>query len=121
VLAVAFAASLIPAAVSRGQVEHKDLKVQRARTTEINRLAGVIARLGGSGKFKPCGEPLTRLEYQTILAWQLHVNVAKVGFKYGPAIASGRPLILFTPTRRGWRVTPVHQPRHACRVLHARG
>jgi hypothetical protein len=119
VLAVAVVASLVPAAVSRGRIEHKDLRVQHARTTEINRLASVIGRLGGPGRFKPCGEPLTRLEYQTVLAWELHVNVATVGFKYGPAIASGRPIMLFTPGRHGWRVQPVHQRLRSCRRLHA--
>jgi hypothetical protein len=117
VVAVAVAA-LVPAAVSRGRVEHKDLKAQQARTKQINRLATVISRLGGPGVFKRCGEPLTRLEYQTVLAWMLHDNVATIGFKYGPAIHSGRPIVLFTPGRHGgWKVQPVHQRLHSCRRL----
>src|SRR5436305_1305991 len=64
------------------------------------------------------GEPLTRLEYQTVLAWTLHVNVARVGFKYTPAIHSGRPIVLFTPTSHGgWRVQALHQRVRACRRL----
>ena len=62
-----------------------------------------------------CGEPLTRLEYQTILAWTLHVNVAAVGFKYGQAIAHGNPIVLFTPIPRGgWKVQAVNQRAPAC-------
>ena len=63
-------------------------------------------------------EPLTRLEYQTILAWTLHLNVVSVGYKYGPAIASGRPLVLFTPLAHGgWKVQALHQRLAICRSL----
>jgi arginine exporter protein ArgO len=118
IVAVVIVASLVPAAVSRGRTEHKDLRVQRHRTHEINRLAGTVTRLGGAARLRPCGEPLTRLEYQTILAWTLRTNVSSVGFKYGPAIRSGRPLVLFTPRRHGgWKVQAVHQRVRSCRRL----
>ncbi len=111
-------ASLVPAAISRGRIEHRDLRAQRDRTREIDRLAGTVTRLGGPARFRACGEPLTRLEYQTILAWTLRVNVAAVGFKYGPAIRSERPIVLFTPRPHGgWRVQALHQRLHACRTL----
>jgi hypothetical protein len=117
-LVVVIVAALIPPAVSRARVERRDLHTQRARTTEIGKLSTVVARLGGPARIKPCGEPLTRLEYQTILAWTLHVNVARVGYKYGPAIASGRPIVLFTPrSHGGWRVQALHQRLASCRSL----
>ncbi len=107
--------ALVPAAVSRARDERADLRVQRVRTTEINRLAEVVNHLGGPAALQACGEPLTRLEYQTILAWTLHLNVASVGFKYEPAIARGRPIVLFTPVgRSGWEVQALHQVRAAC-------
>ncbi len=116
-LAVVIAISLVPAAVSRARTEHKDLRAQRARTDEINRLTGTINKYGGPARFRPCGEPLTRLEYQTILAWSLHVNVATVGYKYGPAIARGRPIVLFTPHHNDWTVQALHQRLPSCRSL----
>jgi hypothetical protein len=116
-LVAVIAGGLVPGAISRERVEHKDLRAQRGRTVQINRLAGTISRLGGPGRLNACGEPLTRLEYQTTLAWSLRVNVAKVGFKYGPAIHSGRPVVLFTPGRRGWRVQAFHQTLPQCRGL----
>lgn len=116
-LVVLIVASLVPAAVSRGRTEHKDLRVQRARTTEINRLASTITRFGGAARLRACGEPLTRLEYQTILAWQLRVNVATVGFKYSQAIHRGHPIVLFTPHRSGWTVQALHQRLAQCRRL----
>ncbi len=110
--------SLIPAAVSRARIERHDLSAQRARTKEIDRLAGIVTQLGGAGRIDACGEPLTRLEYQTILAWTLHVNVARVGFKYAEAIHHGNPLVLFTPRPHGgWLVQAVHQRRPSCRSL----
>jgi hypothetical protein len=117
-LVVVIVAALVPPAMSAARDEHHDIRGQRARTAEIGKLSGVVASLGGPARFKSCGEPLTRLEYQTILAWTLHVNVAAVGFKYGPAIASGRPIVLFTPlSRGGWHVQALHQRVAACRSL----
>jgi hypothetical protein len=110
--------ALVPAAVSRARIERRDLREQRLRTKEINRLSGVVNRLGGPGRLGACGEPLTRLEYQTILAWTLHKNVADVGFKYGQAISHGNPIVLFTPIPQGgWKVQAIHQRAQGCLSL----
>jgi hypothetical protein len=115
---VVIVVALVPTAVSRARNEHRDIRAQRARTAEIGKLSSVVASLGGPARFKPCGEPLTRLEYQTILAWTLHLNVARVGYKYGPAITSGRPIVLFTPlSHGGWRVQALHQRLAVCQSL----
>ena len=114
--------ALVPPALSRARSEHRDIRGQRARTAEIGKLTGTVARLGGGARLRPCGEPLTRLEYQTILAWNLHVNVATVGYKYGPAIASHRPIVLFTPLAQGgWLVQALHQRLPGCTSLPTRG
>jgi hypothetical protein len=110
--------SLVPTALSRARTEHKDLNAQRKRTTEIGRLASVIRFYGGPARLRACGEPLTRLEYQTILAWSLRLNVARVGWKYTPAIRRGHPVVLFTPrSHGGWRVQALHQVLPSCRRL----
>jgi hypothetical protein len=119
--AVAAAGSLVPFAISRVRTEIKDLRVQRARTVEINRLGQVVSAAGGASRVRGCGEPVTQLEYQSVLAWTLHVNVGRVGWKYTRAIRSGRPIVLITPTRRGWRLRGVHQPAVACRLRVAVG
>jgi hypothetical protein len=117
-LVVVIVAALVPTAVSRARSEHHDIVGQRVRTAEIGNLSSVVASLGGPARLKPCGEPLTRLEYQTILAWTLHDNVASVGYKYSPAIASGRPIVLFTPfSHGGWHVQALHQRLASCRSL----
>jgi hypothetical protein len=111
--------SLIPAAISHAGVEHKDLREQQKRTAVINDLTRMIDQLGGAARLRACGEPLTRLEYQTMLAYTLHINVNRVGFKYGQAIAHGNPIVLFTPfpTGIGWLIQADHQVAPACRAL----
>ena len=114
-LALLAAASLLPALVSQASTESKDLKAQRARTVLINRLAKEVSRLGGPARLRACGAPLTRLEDQTMLAWTLHDNVSRVGFKYSNAIARGAPVVTFTPGRHGWKITALHQLGGGCR------
>jgi hypothetical protein len=109
--------SLLPAALSHARAEHKDLRQQRARTAEINRLLPAINSLGGIVRLRSCGEPLTRLEYQTMLAYTLEINVAKIGFKYGQAIAHGNPIVMYTPTSNGWLIQAMHQTAPQCRGL----
>jgi hypothetical protein len=117
-LVVVICGTLVPSTLSRARVEHKDLLAQQKRTTEIGRLAATVSAFGGAARLRACGEPLTRLEYQTILAWQLRVNVSAVGFKYGQAIAHGNPLVLVTPhSNGGWTVQGVHQVAPSCRSL----
>ncbi len=119
VLAVVVLGALVPPAVSRARSEHADILAQRRRTDEINRLTRVINSLGGAARLRACGEPLTRLEYQSMLAYQLGVNVSSVGFKYSQAIAHGNPIVLFTPypTGVGWQVQAMHQTRPSCQSL----
>jgi hypothetical protein len=111
-LIVVIVVALLPPALNRARYEHKDIAAQRLRTAEIGKLLTVVASLGGPSRLQQCGEPLTRLEYQTILAWTLRVNVSDVGYKYGPAIHSRRPVILFTPVPSGgWAVQALRQCR----------
>jgi hypothetical protein len=111
-------AALVPTAISRLRTEHGDIVSQQQRTKSINQLSTLVDRLGGPSRFTACGEPLTRLEYQSIVAWTLRINVATVGFKYSPAIARGNPLVLITPgARGGWTVQPVHQTTASCQAL----
>jgi hypothetical protein len=114
-LVAALIASLIPTSISRARAAHDDLLVQRLRTREIDRLSAIVSDLGGATRLRACGEPLTRLEYQTVLAWTLRVNVAAVGFKYSQAKRRGNPIVLFTPIPTGgWLVQALNQRAPAC-------
>jgi hypothetical protein len=116
-LVVVLGVSLVPMAISRARTEHLDLKDQRARTQEIRRLTPAIDQLGGIARLRSCGEPLTQLEYQTMLAYTLQINVARIGFKYQQAIDHGNPIVFFTPTSHGWLIQAMHQVAPQCRSL----
>jgi len=118
-LVVVLVASLVPAGISHARDEHADLQHQRKRTAEIAALTPAIDRLGGAARLNACGEPLTRLEYQTMLAYTLGINVNKIGFKFSQAVAHGNPIVLFTPaaTGIGWTVRAIHQTSASCRSL----
>ncbi|HWD85456.1 MAG TPA: hypothetical protein VG321_06875 [Solirubrobacteraceae bacterium] len=119
-VAVALVVSVVPAAVSQGRWEHHDLNHQRLRTRTINLLGSEIAAKGGAGAFGQCGAPITRLEYQSAVAWAFERNVSAVGFIYSKAIASGKPIVLVTPypqSGSGWNIQPMHQRAAACRAL----
>jgi hypothetical protein len=119
VAVVLLVVGVIGPAVTAAHAEHKDIHAQRARTTQLDKLNSVVAQLGGAARLRACGEPLTRLEYQSALAYTLGVNVSQVGFKYAKAIAHGNPIVMFTPTADGWQVTAQHQVRPSCRSLPA--
>jgi hypothetical protein len=117
-LAVVVVGSFIPGGISAARAEHKDLRQQRKRTTVINELAQFVGSRDGPDRFHDCGEPLTRLQYQSMVAFTLHLNVATIGWKYAPAIAATRPIILITPGPvSGWLIQPMRQPLARCRAL----
>ena len=108
---------VVPPGLSAARAEHRDIRAQRARTTELDKLNSVVAQFGGAARLRACGEPLTRLEYQSALAYTLGVNVSQVGFKYAKSIAHGNPIVMFTPTSNGWKLTARHQVGASCRSL----
>ncbi len=118
-MVAALVAAMVPAAVSAVRGERSDLTQQHARTAEIEALPSVIDRLGGAGRLRGCGEPLTRLQYQTALAYALGDNVSQVGFKYSQALAHGNPVLFITPFESGvgWQVQAAHQTAPACAAL----
>jgi hypothetical protein len=118
-MVVALVGAMVPAAISAVRSERSDLTQQHARTAEIEALPGVIHRLGGAGLLRGCGEPLTRLQYQTALAYALGDNVSQVGFKYSQALAHGNPVLFITPFESGvgWQIQAAHQTAPACAAL----
>jgi hypothetical protein len=113
-LAIIMLAAMLPAVASRARTERRDLKVERSRTALINQLGPIVDKLGGAAALTRCGEPLSSLKYQSILAWTLHINVAKVGWKFAPAIAATRPIVIFDAHGPGWRVLSLRQHTAGC-------
>lgn len=120
VLVILVVANVAPAVLYQERWEHRDLDHQRLRTHTIDLLGTEIAAKGGAAAFRRCGAPVTRLEYQSAVAWSLQRNVSAVGFIYSQAIASMKPIVLVTPypqSGSGWQLRPVHQRTAACRAL----
>jgi hypothetical protein len=114
VVALVVVLGLVPAAVSRVRTEHRDLQIERRRTTAIDQLGTIVARLGGPSLLTHCGEPLVSLQFQSALAWTLHVNVAKVGWKFERAIAATRPIIIYDSHHGAWRILALRQHYPGC-------
>jgi hypothetical protein len=115
---------LVPAAISRLRDEHKDLFHERGRTQVINMLQGAINHFGGYKHIRFCGEPVTTVEYVSVLAYDTKLNVGQVGYILKREIRHGYPLVNFIPTStvRGWALQPIHTaPSNvaACKALNA--
>ncbi len=102
--------SLISPAIARLRAEHGDIIHERTRTKQINLLAGAVNAYGGYQRIRACGEPVTNVEYVSILAWYTHLNVGKVGHRPQYELHQTYPIVLFTQLKNGWALTPYRTP-----------
>jgi hypothetical protein len=107
-VAVVLALCLVPGALSRVRHEHKDLRHERVRTTEIGRLTATLDRLGGRDAVLRCGKPVTNVEFVSILAWLVHRNVGVLGHRPNFELHLKHPIVLFTQLPNGWATYPWH-------------
>ena len=122
VTAVALVGTMVPAAIARMRDEHADLKHERLRTTIINRLSATISGVGGYKRVRACGHPVTNVEYVSILAWYMKLNVGKIGYLPKRELKKPYPIVLFTQLHSGWETQPYHQTgslRAACASMNA--
>jgi hypothetical protein len=112
--------SLIPPAIERTRGAHSEIVKRRQAAVQIDRLQEVIKRLGGPARIRACGQPVTTVAWQSILAWEVGLNVGNVGFRPGRSIDKGNPIVLVKPHLGGWQVRPIHTlpaKRAACAGL----
>jgi hypothetical protein len=100
--------ALVPGALSRIRVEHKDVSHERARTVQISHLAAMVTRLGGRQAVLRCGKPVTNVEFVSILAWLVHRNVGVLGHRPNFELHLRHPIVLFTQLPTGWASYPWH-------------
>jgi hypothetical protein len=120
VLVAILVASLIPIAIKRTRGAHSEIVKRRQATVQIKRLEAVIRKVGGAARIKSCGQPVTLVAWQSILAWEVGLNVGNVGFRPGRSIDKGDPIVVFKPHQGGWQVRPFHtldSNRAACASL----
>jgi hypothetical protein len=107
-IAAVLIGSLIPVAVTRARGAHYEILLRRQDAVRIDRLHAVIKQLGGPSRIRACGQPVTTVGWQSILAWETDLNVGNVGYKPGRSIRKGTPIVLFKLHDRGWYVIPIH-------------
>jgi hypothetical protein len=118
VLAVLVGA-MFPAARTALRAERLDLKRERARAMEINRLSTVVRLLGGQ-RILACAKPNIPYEYQSVLGWYLGYKIGALYVAPGPK-AQLQPYVNMYPISRGWKVFPSHLSASApafCQSLH---
>jgi hypothetical protein len=101
-------ATLVPSAQSRVKIEGLDLKHERARTVQIGRLRSIIVELGGAKRILACGQPVTEVEFQSVLAWDMGLNVGETGYQGRAVEKQGRPVVLIEPVGEGWKARALH-------------
>ncbi len=102
--------AMVPAAVARLRAERKDLSHERGRTKVINQIGAAVNAIGGASAVKNCGEPVTNVEYVSILAYYTHLNDGDVGHRPKFELKLKHPIVLFTQLQNGWAITPYHTP-----------
>ncbi len=119
----ALVVALVPGAVGRLRAERTDLRRQRGRTNEIGLLETTIDKLGGYDAVRVCGEPVTDVEFASVLAWDTRLDVGSVGYLPGAEMRKKYPIVLMSPVSPGgWSVRPWHtrlQQRGKCSGLRA--
>ncbi len=110
VAVIALVVALVPHARLRARLAHNGIILGRTWARQINRLQSVIVREGGPKRILACGQAVTELPYQTILAWEIGENVVDVGWNSRTWIRKGMPMVLFEPQGAGWQVRPIHIP-----------
>ena len=100
---------LVPDAIAQERLEHNDLLHERARTDQIHRMDATIKALGGLHFLRSCGDPSADVEYVSILAWYVHMNVGRVGHQPLLEIHKfTKPVVIFTALPHGWVVHTYH-------------
>lgn len=101
-------AALIPTVRDRVHITRVDIQDTHGFAAQDNSLETVIKREGGATRIRRCGLPVTDVGHQSVLAWDVGLNVGNVGYHPGREIDAGRPIVFFKAHDDGWEVRPIH-------------
>jgi hypothetical protein len=111
-VALLIVAVLVPGAVARVRDDHRDLKAERWRSTQIVRLQEAIRAVGGYRHIRHCGKPVTYVGMVSALAYNLKMNVGFVGHRPRQDTLKRVPVVLFTQRANGWALDTFHIRHH---------
>jgi hypothetical protein len=105
---IGFVAVMVPHAQIRLRLLHNGIVLGRQWALQIHRLEKVVAKAGGRKGITTCGQAVTSVSFQSILAWETDQNVSQVGWSPPYWTSLKRPIVVFNPIGAGWVVAPVH-------------
>jgi hypothetical protein len=101
--------AIVPGALARARNEHKELRGERVRATELSALAGIIHASGGVTHLEQCGTPVMGSDqYASVLGWLMHLNTGQIGYKVQAELHMRTPIVLLTPLPNGWAAWAWH-------------
>ena len=112
--------ALAPVVRARANLWRTEINHAKGVAVAIDRLTSAVQLAGGPAAITSCGDPISYVGFQSDLAWNVGLNVGRIGYKVRDAFASGKPIVFFRPVDGGWQVRFVHQRRAmraACRRL----
>jgi hypothetical protein len=115
--AIGLAAALALPAKNRARLAHNGIVYGRTWARQLSRLHAVIDKDGGAKRILACGQPVSYVGFQTILAWDLDRNVSDIGWDPEDAIKQAKPIVFFEPYGAGWKVLPLHTKGAGCKGL----
>jgi hypothetical protein len=108
---VALVVALIPGARTWERLTHNKIATERVWREQIENLRALLARQGGADRIEACGQPVSYLGFQPIIAWYLGKNVGDIGWDPPSSIRSGNPIVLYQlQGDTHWVPTPMHYP-----------
>jgi hypothetical protein len=108
---------MFPHARFRARLAHNGIVLGQRWARQLDRLHNIIAREGGTKYILSCGQAVTTIPYQSILAWEMGENIRDVGWVPQDEIATGKPIVYFQPVFAGWQIHPIHTTKPGCRRL----
>ncbi len=102
---------------NRLRLAHNGIVFGRTWARQLSGLHAVIDKDGGAKRILACGQPVSYLGFQTILAWDLDRNISDIGWQPERSIKQAKPIVLFEPSEVGWKVRPLHTNRAVCKGL----
>lgn len=120
--AVALVVALFPGARTWERLFHNKVSTERVWREQIEHLGALVSREGAT-RIRACGQPVSYLGFQPIIAWYLGINTSAIGWDPPSSIASGKPIVLYQiQGESAWVAHPIHTPitrRAPCARLEA--